>query len=398
MNVEPLVRVFLAGRDQPAHAIREHLGAAAGQRAEPHGAQLEQHFLVRQAAELRHVVDLARREQLQVDVRHGLVQLPHDLDVVVEVHVRALAADHVDLGEAGQLALAKRVRDELLGRVRVRALLLLGDGEGAELALHAADVRLVEVQVLDEVDVVRAAAPAACEVGQLPEAQDVVRLHQLEPVLEVEPLAGDDLLTDSLERRRAVEDGHQAVLSTTASAIASSSSRASIPSRDDRARSAYSRATCRASSIAPLAATRSSAPSSEPPASAFRTISSSRAARRSGSVGMPSRRSVPAILPVSTVWPAQSRQSSTIWNATPSERPNSPSSGRPLESRQAASNSFAVFSVQRVRYSSTVVSGRRRCPRSRPSPRTSPSAASARMATARESPVAASSAKARAKR
>ena len=60
-----------------------------------------------------------------------------------------------------------------------------------------------------------------------------------------------------------------------------------------------------------------------------RTTSSSRAASRSGSVGIPSRRSVPAIFPVSTVWPAQSRQSSVIWNAMPSARPNAPSSARP---------------------------------------------------------------------
>ncbi len=100
-----------------------------------------------------------------------------DLDVVVEVDVRALAADHVDLREAGQLALAKRVLDELLRGVRVRALLLLGDGEGAELALHAADIRLVQVQVLDEVDLVASAALPAREVGQLAEPEDVVGLH-----------------------------------------------------------------------------------------------------------------------------------------------------------------------------------------------------------------------------
>ena len=148
------------------------------------------------------MVDLARGEQLQVHVRHRLVELRDDLDVVVEVDVRALAADHVDLGEAAELALAKRVLDELLGRVRVGAFLLLRDRERAELALHAADVRLVEVQVLDEVDLVVPAALTAREIGQLAEREDVVRLHQQEAVLEVEPLAGDDLLADALERRR----------------------------------------------------------------------------------------------------------------------------------------------------------------------------------------------------
>jgi hypothetical protein len=54
---------------------------------------------------------------------------------------------------------------------------------------------------------------------------------------------------------------------------------------------------------APVAATRTRAPSIGPPASARRTTSSSRAARISGSVGVPSRRSTPATLPVSIVSP-----------------------------------------------------------------------------------------------
>jgi hypothetical protein len=41
--------------------------------------------------------------------------LRDDVDVVVEVDVRVLAADHVDLGEAGELVLRDRVLDELLG-------------------------------------------------------------------------------------------------------------------------------------------------------------------------------------------------------------------------------------------------------------------------------------------
>ena len=57
--------------------------------------------------------------------------------------------------------LRDRVRDELVGGERVGVLLLLRRREGAELALHAADVRLVQVEVLDEVDAVVAAAQRA---------------------------------------------------------------------------------------------------------------------------------------------------------------------------------------------------------------------------------------------
>ena len=50
VDVEPVVRMLLAGRDEPPDAVGEDLGAAAGQRAEPGVAQLAQHLLVREAA------------------------------------------------------------------------------------------------------------------------------------------------------------------------------------------------------------------------------------------------------------------------------------------------------------------------------------------------------------
>jgi hypothetical protein len=113
----------------------------------------------------------------------------------------------MDLREPGELPLPQRVLDQLLARVGVSVLLLLGDGECAELALHAADVRLVQIEVLDEVDVVGTAAKAARRVSQLAEGEDVVGLHQRQAVLEVEPLAGLDLLGD--EFQAADCDGHQ---------------------------------------------------------------------------------------------------------------------------------------------------------------------------------------------
>ena len=92
------------------------------------------------------------------------------------------------------------VLDELLGGDRVGVLLLPRRREGAELALHAADVRLVHVEVLDEVDLVRAAAHAAREVGERAELEHVVRLEDRDAVVEVEAFSGLDLLPDRLQR------------------------------------------------------------------------------------------------------------------------------------------------------------------------------------------------------
>ena len=74
VDVEPDVRVLLAGRDEPPHAVGEHLRAAARERAETGGLQLAQHLLVREPGERRHVVDLGRRVALEEHVRQRLVE------------------------------------------------------------------------------------------------------------------------------------------------------------------------------------------------------------------------------------------------------------------------------------------------------------------------------------
>ena len=132
-------------------------------------------------------------------------------DVVVEVDVRALAANHVDLGEAGELVLSNGVLDHLVRRIRVGVGLLVRDGEGAELALHTADVRLVQVQVLDEVDAVIAAAHAPREIGEVAERKDVVALHQRHAVLEVEALACLHLVADRRKHVGPFEERHPAI-------------------------------------------------------------------------------------------------------------------------------------------------------------------------------------------
>ena len=98
---------------------------------------------------------------------------------------------------------------------------------------------MVEVEVLDEIDLVVAAALPPRKVGELPEREQVVRLHQGQPVLEVEALAGLHLLVDRSERAEPVENRHLTPylsLLTTACVRDSSSSRCSSPLRHALAR------------------------------------------------------------------------------------------------------------------------------------------------------------------
>ena len=113
-------------------------------------------------------------------------------------------------------------------------LLLPCRREGAELALHATDVRLAHVQVLDEVDLVRSSANAPREVGQSSELEQVVGLENRDAVVEVEALSRLDLLPDGLQGLE-LQNGDQLLLSTTARVSASSSSRRGAPSRQDLA-------------------------------------------------------------------------------------------------------------------------------------------------------------------
>jgi hypothetical protein len=167
-----------------------------------------------------------------MDVRQRLLQLAEEAGVVLEVDVRVLAVDGVDLREAVDRMLLDRVLDELLGGQREGILLLARLREGAELALHPADIRLVQVHVLDEIDLVAAPGGAlgaavflprvaglagdACsnalparEVGELAQRKQIVGLHQRDPVVEIEPLAGEHFLPDRGERVESVQNGHR---------------------------------------------------------------------------------------------------------------------------------------------------------------------------------------------
>ena len=121
---------------------------------------------MREARERGHVVDLGGRVALEMHVGKRLVKQRDRSSVELEVDVRVLAVDHVDLREAADLALSEDVLDELLRGDRVRLSLLLRRREGAELALHATDVRLIQIQVLDEEDLVRPTANTARDVGE----------------------------------------------------------------------------------------------------------------------------------------------------------------------------------------------------------------------------------------
>src|ERR1035437_5272386 len=68
VHVEPVLRRLLAGSDQRTYTVGEDLCAAAGHRTETCVLQNAQDFLVRAPLELRHVMDLGGRIELEMHV------------------------------------------------------------------------------------------------------------------------------------------------------------------------------------------------------------------------------------------------------------------------------------------------------------------------------------------
>src|SRR5919112_4782163 len=83
----------------------------------------------------------------------------------------------------------------LLGGPLIAPLVALADPERAETAAIDADVRRIEPVFVREIRLV-AVQLLANVVGEAPDLDDVVRLEELEPVLEGEPLFRIDLLAD----------------------------------------------------------------------------------------------------------------------------------------------------------------------------------------------------------
>ena len=113
--------------------------------------------------------DLEGGEAVDVDVGRGLLHRPGDVDVVVAVEVGVDAALEADLGGA-QLGRLDDPAGDVVQREQVRAAPQVQRqralGEAAEPALERADVRVVDVAVVDEGDDVAHGLPAQL-VGHL---------------------------------------------------------------------------------------------------------------------------------------------------------------------------------------------------------------------------------------
>ena len=150
VHLDPVFGVELLLGDGRAHALAEHLGAAAGQRVEPGIAKRDEHIVIGHLLDARDVRDLDRGERLDVHIGVALLQSAEHLGVVLEPCAHVEPAHDVELAHVRirgglRVHLIHRVaiRPGFLGQPRVRA-------EDARLAKDA-DVGRIDVLVRGEV-------------------------------------------------------------------------------------------------------------------------------------------------------------------------------------------------------------------------------------------------------
>ena len=151
VGLEPGAGTALLGLDPPAHALREDLGPAAGERPLTGLPEPVEHLADAEAAHLRDGLDLGGGEEVRRHAGEAAARLAHEGRVVVERQRRVVAA----LEEHRRRALLGRELDlgeHLLDAERVGLGITGLAVEGAELAVGDADVGVVRVRVDDEGD------------------------------------------------------------------------------------------------------------------------------------------------------------------------------------------------------------------------------------------------------
>ena len=176
-----------------ANPVDEDLGAAAGDGVEPCVAQARERLGDGELGTSRDVLDLGRRERVQMDPVARLDRAEEIL-VVVDPEVRVMAALHEEAGAADRERLLDLLVDHGLRQEIRLALIARAPVERAEVAVGDADVRVVQVPVDDERHLRRVVQPVADLVRDAADRDEVARAKQRDRVLVRDPLPVERLL------------------------------------------------------------------------------------------------------------------------------------------------------------------------------------------------------------
>ena len=195
VNFEPVVSHHLAPGDRPPHPIDEDLATTPRQRAQAGPGEPLEHLGQGSLRNLGEVVDLRRREAVDVDLGKVPLDVLEQFLVPLEGKRRMQPALHQDLVAAKGQRLPAFVEQDLTVE-HVALGVLRGPIEGAEVTDGRADVRVIDVAV----DVVGAKRlgmePAGHGVGSATNRGQVEGLEQANGVGKGEPTTSDHVIED----------------------------------------------------------------------------------------------------------------------------------------------------------------------------------------------------------
>ena len=200
VDLEPAGRAALLRGDPETDALREDLGASAGERSLPGVAEALQHLANGERRDAGHRLDLGRGEEVRQHVREAPPGLADQVQVVLEGEGRVVPSLEEDRGGA-----------PLHGPGDLRHDLVDGEGvglgvarlpvEGAELAVGDADVRVVRVRVDRERHLAAGVEAAAHGIGELADLEQGGLGQEPPALLAGEPDLAVDLGADRLLHR-----------------------------------------------------------------------------------------------------------------------------------------------------------------------------------------------------
>src|SRR5260370_5107322 len=145
-HFQPLVAVNFQRRNPFAHAINQNFAAAARNRTQPRILEFRDHLAQRHAESFREMLEFRRTKSVDVNVRISVPYVVQKIDVPVEWQFGMVATLHQDLNAPRGRKLVKLLID-LLERKDVMIFIFLRSIKRAELAVHVADVRIINVSI-----------------------------------------------------------------------------------------------------------------------------------------------------------------------------------------------------------------------------------------------------------
>jgi len=200
VHLQPAIRRGLLGGDDLAHALDQHLGARAGDAAEPRSDEVLQDLLDRPLLHVAEVIQLGSGEGVAVDVEASpdvgdqlAPPVREQVGVVPSLHQQLLAAQ-----PHGLLDLAV----DLVPREDVRLAVAGPTVERAEPAVRDADVGGVQVAVDDVGDASLGVQAALHRVRHAAEGEEVGLLVEEQRLLLGDALTREDTVLEGRQFRR----------------------------------------------------------------------------------------------------------------------------------------------------------------------------------------------------